>query len=133
MNRIPKTSKKPRQIKQSQFTSWPDCRAPEQPQPLLLFIRQACQARQALGPKQSLRGGQGNGVSANLLQNTLPNRLGSTVIHCSAGVGRPVGELELPQCAELSILSVCNSEFPNGKTWRIVLHHELNLKSLVSL
>nr|CUU99976.1 hypothetical transcript [Hymenolepis microstoma] len=36
---------KPRQIKQSQFTAWPDCRSPEQPQPLLLFIRQVCQAR----------------------------------------------------------------------------------------
>ncbi|CAH8437384.1 unnamed protein product [Dicrocoelium dendriticum] len=65
-----------REVRQFQFTSWPDHGVPEYPIPLLLFIRRV---RAALATSISTTSVHGQ---PNLIEQ------GPIVVHCSAGVGR---------------------------------------------
>ncbi|KAL3319582.1 hypothetical protein Ciccas_001747 [Cichlidogyrus casuarinus] len=66
-----------REIRHYQFTAWPDYGAPDQAQPLLLFIRKVNQGRAAIQQQIKLNS-----------RTRAPPEVGPTVVHCSAGVGR---------------------------------------------
>ncbi|TPP66738.1 Receptor-type tyrosine-protein phosphatase delta, partial [Fasciola gigantica] len=87
-----------REIKQFQFTAWPDYGTPDHAQPLLLFIRRVTQVRahilHQLQQERLVNGdsvGTARGTGVDLLRTNSPqptSEIGPTIVHCSAGVGR---------------------------------------------
>lgn len=90
-----------REIKQFQFTAWPDYGTPDYPQPLLLFIRRVSQVRSQLMHhlqqerlindekvnSRELKLSQSSDIH-NSMNLNLSDEIGPLIVHCSAGVGR---------------------------------------------